>query len=95
MNNVQSLLDHISGNVYKYIILPIIGPRLTGALKCFSCKSLLDPSRECDEFSNRDPNQVGTCGSNEACLLYAWKKSSTETGKIQIITKFVYVKYIN
>ena len=60
----------------------ILGPKLNGALQCFSCKSLLDPSKECDEFSNRDPNQVGTCGSNEACLLYAWKKSPTETCKL-------------
>ena len=62
------------------------GPKLNGALQCFSCKSLLDPSKECDEFNNRDPNQVGTCGSNEACLLYAWKKSPTETCKIIYVT---------
>ena len=73
----------------------ILGPKLNGALQCFSCKSLLDPSRECDEFNNRDPNQVGTCGSNEACLLYAWKKSSTETGNINIRKFYIYVLYFS
>ena len=79
-----------------------LGPKLNGALQCFSCKSLLDPSKECDEFSNRDPNQVGTCGSNEACLLYAWKKSPTETCKNQyqnliakIVEKFIFSKFIS
>ena len=73
----------------------ILGPKLNGALQCFSCKSLLDPSRECDEFNNRDPNQVGTCGSNEACLLYAWKKSSTETGNTNIRKFYIYVLYFS
>ena len=78
-------------NVSLNINAVILGPKLNGALQCFSCKSLLDPSRECDEFNNRDPNQVGTCGSNEACLLYAWKKSSTETGNINIRKFYIYV----
>ena len=53
-------------------------PTEEGGLKCFSCGSLLDPNRECDEFNPTDPDQVQTCGTNEACLLYSWEKSSNE-----------------
>ena len=28
-----------------------------------------------------NPQQVGRCGVGEACLLYTWKKSRTETGQ--------------
>ena len=59
-----------------------VGPILNGPLQCFSCGSLLDPTRTCDKFNNRDPQQVQTCAPNEACLLYAWEKSPTETCKM-------------
>ncbi len=49
-------------------------------LNCFSCGSLLDPSRKCDKFDATNPEQVQVCGRNEACLLYRWKKSNQETG---------------
>jgi hypothetical protein len=49
-------------------------------LNCFSCGSLLDPSRKCDKFDPSDPSQVQVCGRNEACLLYTWKKSGSDTG---------------
>ncbi len=52
-----------------------------GGLQCFSCGSLLNLENKCDEFDPSDPNQVQTCEAGEACLLYSWKKSSTETGK--------------
>ena len=49
-------------------------------LRCFSCGSLLDPNRQCDAFNPKDVTQVQTCGHDEACLLYTWKKSNTEKG---------------
>ena len=32
------------------------------------------------QFNPNDNSQVGTCGPGEACMLYTWKKSSTEIG---------------
>ena len=50
-------------------------------LNCFSCGSLLDPSKKCDKFDERDPTQTQVCGTNEACLYYRWKKSDEDVGK--------------
>ena len=54
-----------------------------GPLKCFSCGSLLGASSNCTDFNPSDPNQVQVCGVNEACLLYKWKKSATETAVLR------------
>ena len=58
-------------------------PNLSGGagLNCFSCGSLLDPSKKCDKFDQRDPTQTQVCGTNEACLYYRWKKSDEDVGK--------------
>ena len=50
-------------------------------LQCYSCGSLLNPNKKCDTFDREDKTQVQTCLRDEACLMYSWKKSSTETGK--------------
>ena len=60
-------------------------------LKCFSCGSLLDPSRVCETFNPKDVTQVQTCGPNEGCLLYTWKKSSTETGNESIFKIIIFL----
>ena len=62
----------------EYIDTSLVKLLLTLCLKMF----FQDPSRQCDRFDPTDPSQIQTCGTNEACLLYQWKKSSTETGKI-------------
>jgi len=54
-----------------------------GPLKCFSCGSLLGATSNCTDFNPSDPKQVQVCGVNEACLLYKWKKSSTETAVLR------------
>ena len=57
-------------------------PDLPG-LQCYSCGSLLNPNKKCDEFSRTDTAQVQTCLKDEACLMYSWKKSSTETATLR------------
>lgn len=52
-------------------------------LQCYSCGSLLNPNKKCDEFSRTDKNQVQTCLKDEACLMYSWKKSPTETATLR------------
>ena len=52
-------------------------------LQCYSCGSLLNPNKKCDEFSREDPGQVQTCLKDEACLLYSWRKSATETATLR------------
>ena len=52
-------------------------------LQCYSCGSLLNPNKKCDEFSREDPAQVQTCLKDEACLLYSWRKSATETATLR------------
>ena len=54
-----------------------------GPLKCFSCGSLLGATSNCTDFNPSDPKQVQVCGVNEACLLYKWKKSATETAVLR------------
>ena len=58
-------------------------------LQCYSCGSLLNPNKKCDEFSRTDKNQVQTCLKDEACLMYSWKKSPTETGKKKKTNSFL------
>lgn len=53
-----------------------------GPLKCFSCGSLFGDSN-CTEFNPTDRSQIQTCGSDQACLLYTWKKSPEETAVIR------------
>ena len=65
------------------------GPRQTfhpdqPGLRCYSCGSLLNPNKKCDTFNREDKNQVQTCLKDEACLMYSWTKSSTQTGEIYI-----------
>ena len=40
-------------------------------------------SSNCTDFNPSDPGQVQVCGVNEACLLYKWKKSPTETAVLR------------
>ena len=54
-----------------------------GPLKCFSCGSLLSQVGNCTEFNPSNPGQVQTCGTNEACLLYTYKKSEGETAVLR------------
>ena len=49
-------------------------------LQCFSCGSLLNPDAKCDEFSPTNISMTQTCLKGESCLMYTWKKSSSETG---------------
>ena len=51
-------------------------------LQCYSCGSLLNPNKKCDTFNREDETQVQTCLKDEACLMYSWKKSATETCKL-------------
>jgi len=57
-------------------------PDLPG-LQCYSCGSLLNPNKKCDEFSRTEKTQVQTCLKDEACLMYSWKKSPTETATLR------------
>ena len=57
-------------------------PDLPG-LQCYSCGSLLNPNKKCDEFSRTEKSQVQTCLKDEACLMYSWKKSATETATLR------------
>ena len=52
-------------------------------LQCYSCGSLLNPNKKCDQFSRTDKSQVQTCLKDEACLMYTWKKSPTETATLR------------
>jgi len=52
-------------------------------LQCFSCGSLLNPNKKCDRFDRTDPAQVQTCTKDEACLMYSWKKSSSEVATLR------------
>ena len=58
-------------------------PDTTAGLQCFSCGSLLNPDAVCDKFDPSDPSQVQTCGSGEACMMYSWSKSDTETATLR------------
>ena len=59
---------------------PSVHPDTPG-LQCYSCGSLLNPNKKCDEFNRTARAQVQTCLSDEACLMYTWQKSPTETGR--------------
>ena len=54
-------------------------------IECYSCGSLFrrrdSPGPTCNKFNPLDPTQKVRCKPDEACLLYRWKKSSTEFGK--------------
>ena len=53
-------------------------------LQCHSCGSLLHPERgECAEFSASNSSQRQTCLRGEACLLYTWSRSATETAQLR------------
>ena len=52
-------------------------------LQCYSCGSLLNPNKRCDQFNRTAPAQVQTCLSDEACLMYTWRKSPTETATLR------------
>ena len=57
---------------------------MTG-IECYSCGSLFrrrdSPEPTCNKFNPADNSQKVRCKPDEACLLYRWKKSSTEFGK--------------
>ena len=53
-------------------------------LQCHSCGSLLHPERgECAAFSPSNSSQRQTCLRGEACLLYTWSRSATETAQLR------------
>ena len=52
-------------------------------LQCFSCGSLLNPNKKCDKFDRTAKSQVQTCLNDEACLMYTWQKSPTETATLR------------
>ena len=53
-------------------------------LQCFSCGSLLHPDKEdCDTFDRTNISHTQTCLKGEACLLYTWRKSTTETATLR------------
>ena len=54
------------------------------SIKCFSCGSLFNrDAPSCQDFDNKNETQRATCKPGEVCLLYEWKKSKHETGKIR------------
>jgi len=55
----------------------------TPGLQCFSCGSLLNAEKTCDQFDRSNVSHVQTCLTDEACLLYTWEKSSTETASLR------------
>ena len=59
---------------------PSVHPDMPG-LQCYSCGSLLNPNKKCDQFNRTARAQVQTCLTDEACLMYTWQKSPTETGR--------------
>ena len=53
-------------------------------LQCFSCGSLLNPEKEdCQTFDRTNISHTQTCLKGEACLLYTWRKSATETATLR------------
>jgi len=60
----------------------LVSPAPRPGLQCYSCGSLLNPNKKCDEF-RRIEEQVETCREDEACLLYSWRKSATETATLR------------
>ena len=56
----------------------------TPGLQCFSCGSLLNPDKEdCHSFDRTNRSHTQTCLKGEACLLYTWRKSTTETATLR------------
>ena len=51
----------------------------TSPLRCYKCGDLFNPDTLCD-LSN---TVTETCQEGEACLLYQWKKSPTETATVR------------
>lgn len=64
----------------------VVHPDKAG-LQCFSCGSLLNPDAKCELFSRTNISQTQTCLKDESCLMYTWKKSSSETG--DYVVKFI------
>jgi len=52
-------------------------------LQCFSCGSLLNTDAQCETFSRTNISQTQTCLKGESCLMYTWRKSSTETATLR------------
>ena len=59
-----------------------IHPEAPG-LQCYSCGSLLNPNKKCGKFDRSAKSQVQTCLTDEACLMYTWQKSPTETATLR------------
>ena len=52
-------------------------------VQCYQCGSLFNRNTpRCDEFNPLDRSQLTYCNEGEACLLYTWRKSATEIGKV-------------
>ena len=61
---------------------------LNRRVKCYSCGSLFNrESPNCPKFQSENKAQRATCEPGEACLLYEWRKSKTETGEKNCVYK--------
>ena len=53
-------------------------------LQCYSCGSLLNPDNaKCESFDRTNTSLSQTCLKGEACLMYTWRKSDTETASLR------------
>ena len=43
----------------------------------------MNPDKRCDKFDRTNSSQSQTCLSGEACLMYTWRKSGTETATLR------------
>ena len=92
MKHINDLVHNVT-MIVTFIEDSLFGPQQTFhpdkvGLQCYSCGSLLNPNKKCDEFSRTDNSQVQTCLKDEACLMYSWKKSPTETGQMEKLIHF-------
>ena len=54
-------------------------PHTVRSLRCYKCGDLFNPDTKC----RADSVETETCQEGEACLLYRWQKSRTETATVR------------
>ena len=54
-----------------------------GGVRCYSCGSLLSPDQSCPTFDPQAREQIVRCGPGEACLLYTWARSHSQSATIR------------
>ena len=54
-------------------------PATVRSLRCYKCGDLFNPDTKC----RADSVETETCQEGEACLLYRWQKSRTETATVR------------